>query len=305
MKKAIIALVFLLTGSIFAKAQENRTISLNEAIDLALDNNYELAVAKNNLELAGDKITGAKADFFPSLSANFSARENIGRQFVPGTSDFVDQPVKFFNGSLNTSVVLFSGFANIYDLRNAQFGKKSQKETVQWTRESIIFNTASAYLQVLLNKELLEIAKENLEASKKTLNQVENQTEVGSKPIADLYNQQATVANNQLQVTNRKNDLKISRVKLVRILQIDPLKEYRFVIPEVDIDKISKKAYNLPQLIAAALENRSDLQGAKYDIEAIKYQLKLTKSNYWPTLSFGASLSSGYSDQFFSPTGEP
>src|SRR5699024_11519376 len=105
MKKAIIALVFLLTGSIFAKAQENRTISLNEAIDLALDNNYELAVAKNNLELAGDKITGAKADFFPSLSANFSARENIRRQFVPWYCDFVDQSVSIFSGYINTLVI--------------------------------------------------------------------------------------------------------------------------------------------------------------------------------------------------------
>lgn len=310
MKKVIITLVFLVAANMAVMAQESRTISLTEAVDIAIENNFQLAVAKNNLDLAGARITKEKADFLPSLSARMSANKSFGGQFIPGSNQFISSVSNRLGASLSSNIVVFSGFANIYSLRNAQYNKKTQKQNVQWTRETIIFNTATAFLQVLLNKELLQIANENLNASLKTLNQVQIQTDVGSRPIVDLYNQQATVANNRLQVTNRENSLEFSRLKLVRILQIDPLKEYQFEIPEINVEEIAAGEYNLQQLITVALNNRSDLQGAEYNIQSIKYQLELSESNYWPTLSFGASMSSGYnyvegagflsfSDQFF------
>lgn len=308
MNKILIVFLLLMTGSMVARAQEAQTITLDAAVDLALENNFRLAVAKNNLELADDRITGEKADFLPSLSANASYRKSLGNSFIPGTNDFTSQAFSSYNASASANITLFSGFANINSLRNAQYQKKTQEQNVQWTRETIIFNTATAFLQVLLNKELLEIANENLEASLKTLNQVQIQTDVGSRPIVDLYNQQATVANNRLQVTNRENALELSRLALVRIIQIDPLKDYRFVIPDVNIGATKANDYELEQLIATALENRSDLQSAKYNIKSIKYQLNVAQSRYYPTLSLGASISSGYTpalenltfeDQFF------
>lgn len=299
MKKIILPiLVLFLFFSSHAFSQTVQTITVNEAINLAVKNNYQLKVAINRVKLADHRVTGEKADFLPSLSASVNARRSISNQFIPGTNDFVSGSVDRLGATLNSSIVLFSGFANIYSLRNAQYEKKTQKQNVQWTKETIIFNTATAFLQVLLNKELLEIARENLQASLKTLEQVDIQTDVGSRPIVDLYNQQATVANNRLQVTNRENTLELSRLKLVRILQIDPLKEYRFEIPEVNVDEVTAGDYELQQLIATALESRADLQGAVYNIQAIEYQLELAESRYWPTLSFSASIGSGYSPSF-------
>ncbi len=290
--------------------QEVETITLDTAVDIALENNFQLAIEENLLELADDRITGEKADFLPSLSARFGANKGIGGRFLEGTDVFVETQSNTFGGSISTNLVLFSGFANINSLRNARYAKRSQKQNVEWTRETIIFETASRFLQVLLNKELLEIARENLELSLKTLEQVEIQTEVGSRPIVDLYTQQAAVANNRLTVTNRQNALELSRLALIRVLQIDPLDKYRFVIPEINIDVVTAKDYELPDLIAVALDNRSDLQSEKYNIQAIKYQLEVAESRYYPTLSFGASISSRYNfvpnaglasfeDQFF------
>ncbi len=311
MKKVLLAffVIFIFFSAAFAQ-QEAQTITLDEAVDIALKNNYQLAVQQNLIELADDRITSEKADFFPSLSAGIGANRGFGGQFIEGTNTFVETVSNRIGASLSTNLVLFSGFANIRSLRNAQYIKKTQRQNAEWTKETIIFQTATNFLQVLLNKELLAIAQENLEASQQTLEQVEVQTDVGSRPIVDLFSQQAIVANNRLTVTNRENQLELSRLALVRILQIDPLENYRFIVPEIDIDAVSARNYNLQQLVAVALENRSDLQSAKYNIQALEYQLGVAKSRYWPTLSFGASISSGYNyvedadflpfrDQFF------
>lgn len=308
MKKVLLAflLVFGLSAGSFAQ-QDVRTITLDKAVNIALENNYQLKIARNRVELADDRITGEKADFLPTLNARAGYRKSIGNQFIPGTSRFTTQSFSSYSASLSTNITLFSGFANIRSLRNARYNKRTRKQNAEWTKETIIFRTAKRFLQVLLDKELLQIAKENLQASLKTLEQVKAQVEVGARPVVDLYNQKATVANNRLTVTNRRNALELSRLALVSVLQIDPLGEYRFTIPEIDIEHINPKNYDLQRMIAVALENRSDLQSARFNIKALKWQLKTAKSRYWPSLSFGASISSRYlpgsklsfSEQFF------
>lgn len=280
-------------------------ITLQEAINIALENNFQLKVAENNLDLSKFNEKNEKADFAPSLSADFSASRSTGPGFVPGSARFINQTSNSINGRLSSSVPIFNGFENINSLRSSQFDTKSQEENKQWVRESIIFDTASNFLQVVLDRELLRIARETLEASQTTLEQVQAQVDVGSRASVDLYNQEATVASNELQVTNQENALNISRLQLVRQLQANPLLNYDFIIPEINLDTIDPANYDLQQLVMTALENRSDLQGEKYNIESIKYQLKATKASLYPSLNFNASLSSDYSDQSTLPgTGE-
>src|SRR5699024_9108241 len=165
---------------------------------------------------------------------------------------------------------IFSGLENLHSLKSSRFDQRSSEESRDRVREDIIFNTATNYLQFILDKKFLQIDRENLEASKKTLEQVQAQVDVGSRPKVDLYNQEATVANNELAVVNSQNALKSSRLDLIQTLQIDPLKEYSFATPEVDTQQVAAKSYDLERLVATALENRSDLQSEKFNIQSIK-----------------------------------
>ncbi|HCI71480.1 MAG TPA: TolC family protein, partial [Balneola sp.] len=63
---AAFSVLFISTSII---AQQKRVITLNEAIELALENNYQLKQAENNLDLAEYRITSEKADFLPGISS--------------------------------------------------------------------------------------------------------------------------------------------------------------------------------------------------------------------------------------------
>lgn len=307
MRKGILLLFLGLILSVTSQAQQVQEISLQEAIDIALENNYQLKVASNNLDFANQQVLSEKADYLPSLSADVSGNRNIGRSFNENTGEITTETNNSFRSSLNAQMPIFSGFENLHSLRSSQYDKKSREENLQRVRENIIFNTASNYLQFILNKKFLEIDRENLEASRQTLKQVQAQVEVGSRPTVDLYNQEAIVANNELAVVNSENALETSRLELIQTMQIDPLKEYEFTTPEIDEQNIQATDYNLEQLVATALENRSDLKGEKFDIQSIKHQLSAIRGSLYPSLSLGASLSSSYSelqpfdfsDQFF------
>lgn len=312
MRKGILLIIIGLSITAAAQAQtvpEDRNISLQDAINIALENNSQLKVAGNNVELAKKQVLSEKADYLPSLNANASGSRNIGRTFDQSTGSITTETNNSLRTSLNASLPIFSGLENLHSLKSSQYDEKSTEQDRERVREDIIFNTASNYLQFILNKKFLEIDRENLAASEKTLEQVRAQVEVGSRPTVDLYNQEATVATNELAVVNSENALQSSRLQLIQTLQIDPLADYTFQTPEIDSTTISSNmaGYDLEQLVSTALENRSDLKSERFNIQSLKHQLSASRGGLYPTLSLSGSVSSGYSelqqfsfqDQFF------
>jgi outer membrane protein len=297
----LIALL-LITNSGYA--QESRTITLQEAIDIALENNYQLKQAKNNLDLADYRVKSEYADFLPSVNASLSGSRQTGQQnqLLPGGDiRSIELTSKGINGSIGADLTIFNGFENIKSLRISEQSKISSEESLQRAKEQVIFNTASNYLQVLLDMELLEIRKENLENSRKQLEQVQAQVEVGSRPTVDLYNQEAQVANDELLLTQQENSLKFSKLLLIRQLQIDPLGNYVFEVPDIksEISSAGMQTYTLSSLIDTALLDRSDLKSEVADIKSLQYQLEITKASLYPTISLSGSYNSNYSDQYF------
>jgi len=289
-----------------AFAQTPQRITLQEAIDIALENNITLRQAENNMLLQNAGVTSAQMDFLPNLNFGLNGSRNTGRQFVQETLSYDDLTTLSSGASINSGVTIFDGLRNINNLRAAQTSKLSAEENLQRAKENVIFNTASSYLSVLLNQELLSIAKENLEASQKQLEQVQAQVEVGMRPMVDLYNQEAVVANNEFQIIERENALNISIIQVVRILAIDPMQDYEFVTPGIDEENLQVNNYSLTQLIEQAMLNRSDLRGTEAQIKLSEYNLRIARGAYLPTVSLSGSLSGGYSDQFRerTPSGE-
>ncbi len=298
MQKGILLLIICLGLSFSVSAQQVEQITLEDAIDIALENNYQLKQAGNSLELAEEQELSAKGDFMPSLNGSLSGSRRAGSQFIPGTDTFVNTVSRGISGSVSLGLPIFAGFQNINNLKSSQFDKRSEEENLQRVRESIIFNTASSFLQVILNKELLEIDRQNLESSRKTLEQVQAQVEVGSRPTVDLYNQEATVANNELQVVNSENALNSSKLQLIRQMQVeDPLQQYEFITPEVDEENVNTPDFDLRQLVNSALESRSDLKSDELAIQAQKHQLSVAKASLYPSIDLNAQISTDYSDR--------
>lgn len=291
--------LFLLTTSLQAQdMQSSEKISLQDAIDIALDNSIELQRSANNLELTESEEFSDKADFLPSVNASFGGNQNTGRQFIESEVQFGEVTSNALSGSISASTPIFEGFSNILSLRNSRKNVERQKNLMERTRETVIFNAASNYLQVLLDKQLLDIAKENLEASRQQLKQVQAQVEVGSRPTVDLYDQESQVASNELEVIDQENALEISRTQLIRTLQLDPLNTYEFSMPEVGVEDVTETEFDLRELTERALANRKDLRSQELLIETLGNDLKQARYALYPSITAQIGLSTSYQDVY-------
>ena len=302
-KIILVIIIVIVSTTLYAQSADLRIITIDQAISIALENNYSLKQAKNELDLAEDLIFSEKADFLPSVSASMNGSRTTGQQFIferfsEDLDPFVDVSSQSISGGMNASINLFNGFNNILTLKSSQSNKESRTQQYERAKESVIFNTASRYLQVLLDKELLAIAEQNLETSTTQLNQVQAQVELGARPMVDLFNQEAQVANDELVVTQRENTLSLNSLLLVRQLEIDPLGSYDFIVPDLTLNDLPWMDINIRSLVSEALSTRSDILSAEATILSLKYQMQITKNSLLPSLRASAGVSSRYSDQY-------
>ncbi len=297
MKQKLILLSCMLFIPFLLKAQQ-QNITLEEAIQIALENNYQLKQAENNISLANTRVRSAQADFLPNLNAGLSGNRNVGRQFIQEDLSFDDRTTYNLSGSINSTITVFNGFSNIYNLRRAEADRSSEELQLERLRENIMFTTASRYLQVVLNEELLKIVQSNLQATESQLEQVMAQVEVGARPIVDLYNQESVVASDELTVIQRENALDVSRAQLIRIMQDDSITDIETSMPSVDELSLIPVELDLNDLIEAALTRRSDFRAQEFDIESNLQNYRIARTLYLPTISASAGISARYSDQF-------
>ena len=306
MKKTILVVlcaVLFTSGSILG--QSIQRITLEDAVRISLENNYLLKQAENSLDLADESIRNEMADFLPSLSTNFNGSQTTGQQFIferfnEGLNPFVDVKSKSFSGNLNANIRIFNGFDNIITLRQSQQEQISREENLQRAREQIIFDTVTRFLQVILDGELLEIDQENLETALRQLELIQAGVEVGTRPVVELYDQQAQVANLELAITQRENAIALNQLLLIRTLQIDPVAEYEFVVPEIDEEKnfTAVENYSLRELIDQAMQARSDIRSEEASIKSLEFQVLNARAALLPSINGSASISSRFSDQY-------
>lgn len=293
---------FILSNTALLNAQDqDLSLSYQEAVNIALRENIQIKQQENILQTSQAEKAQSYASLAPSVNFSATGQQVFGRQFDNTSGNFTSERVGRMFGGLNADLVIFNGFSRLNSIKQSQKAAEAQLYQINQTRQDVIFDVSQQYLQVLLNQELLRIAEANLEQQQELAESIETFVEAGIRNIADQYNQESAAKNAALEVVERKNQLTISKVQLIRILQIDPFKEWQFNDPELELSTLLEQQVSLENAYNAAIANRPDIKQQRNTIEASQYGLKAAKGNYYPRLSTGYYIGSQYSS-LFDPT---
>lgn len=293
--KTIAGIMLSIILTHFSYAQEDNFLTYEQAVNIALRENIQIKQQQNLLEVNEAERLQRYASFLPSANINLNAQRSFGRQFDQTTGDFTSQQATFGNGGFVARYTIFNGFGRYNQLRQAQSATKVQMQQIAQTKQDVIFDVSQQYLQVLLNQELLKIAEANLEQQNELLESVRAFVEAGIQNLADQYNQEAIAKSAALDVVEAENQLAISKVQLIRTLQIDPFKEWQFAEPGIDQVNMLVEQIELEEAYNQAIHNRSDLKQLRHQIEASKRSIQIARSAYSPSLDLGYGYYSRYS----------
>jgi outer membrane protein len=312
MKRFVIAACAMLTWALVvacaARAEDAKAISLKEAIDTALKTNVDLLRATSLTESQEISLRRSKTDFLPDLRLSLGATRSYGKEEAQRSNNFEWEHSNSMNLSVSSGLEVFSGFGRIAALRQSRLQLDAGRKSLARSREQVIYETVQQFVLVVLDGELTSVDEQNLEAQKRQLAQIEAFTKAGRRPIVDLYQQQAAVADAESRLLIDRRDYEVDTYKLLQIMGVSPGAGYSIVAP--DVEEMTNGLAGLVGEDAAtkALSGRADLEAQRLQVEAAKRQITASRAGYWPSLSISAGAGTGYrsgggfdfGDQFYS-----
>lgn len=289
------------------RAQEATTITFNDAVRIALEQNIALRQAENVVASREISVSRQRMNFYPTLSLSSSGAQRYGRTFSQLEGQIVDQTSRDMSANVNANMNVFNGFGDVAAYDQARQLEQAGQLDLQWQRQTTVFDVMSAYLALVERQEQIYILEENLESQQQQLGQIREFTNVGMRPISDLYQQEANVAAAELDLLNIQSLYQLAEANLIQILQLDPFRNYEFVAPSVDDLPLEPEQYQPGELLRSAFDLRSDLAARAFTIGAAEEGIRVARSSRWPSVNLSAGFGSSYStirpmsfqDQFF------
>ncbi|MCS6820409.1 MAG: TolC family protein [Microscillaceae bacterium] len=269
--------------------------SLQQCIEYAIQNN--LQVKQNALQalVAQNNATQAKLNRLPNLNVGASQNFSLGYAIDPFTNQFVDQQISSNNFSINSSITLFNGFQVQNNIKRTTLDAQIAKLNVEQTKNDIALNVAQLYVQILLNKELVEAAKQQVEITKAQLERTEKLFKVGALPEINVIELKSQLANNELAVVTAENQLTLSKVQLQQALNL-PISE-TFDIQNIEIGEIEATPYpqSPAQIFQTAETFLPNIKAADLTIRSRDVSIAIAKGGRFPRLTLNAGSTTGYS----------
>ena len=153
-------------------------------------------------------------------------------------------------------------------------------------KDDVSLNVANTYLNVLFNKENLELAKVQVEFSEFQVDQIKTLVEAGSEPKSTLIETKATYSRDIQNLTIAENNHDLALLTLAQLLQL-PYENFDVEVIEIDTPSANLMYNNITPILNYAMQNRNEIKVAERDIELAKLGTKISKSAYLPNVSMG------------------
>lgn len=271
---------------------QSKSITFDEALSIALKQNTSIKLAQNALTISGTQVQQQKLQFLPDLKASISGSGSVGRTLNEG--QVVNQTNEALSSGISSSYTLFDGFRNVANLKSAQLGEDASGKDLARTKQTVVFTVASNFLSLVAQQEQVAVQKQTLAALESQRDQIDKFVKAGTRPISDLYQQEASVANARASLVDAESALDLAKVQLIQTLQLEPSGDYNFVAPAVNDSAAVGKTYNLDALLAKAYASRVDLSAQQTRVDAASQDVRAANAGKLPTISVTGGYNTSY-----------
>lgn len=293
MQIRIIVTSLLLTCGTFFTVSAQQQYTLLECIDIALENNRNIKQQELNRQQREIAYSQARADLLPNLNAS------AGQNFVFGRSIGLDNTYVNTNSSqtsfgIGADITLFDGLRMKHNIDARKADMYASEADLDKMRDDIIMSVSTAFLQALLNRELLQIAETQLETTQADIARRTELVKSGRMAKGELYEQEAQLAREELNRVQAASNHKLALLDLAQIMELEKFDDFDVTAPPAE-SLISESTLLASEAVyESALQNRPIIRSMQYRIESSEKEKLMARSQLYPSLSFGANIGTGY-----------
>jgi outer membrane protein len=289
-------LFFILFSFISAVAFSQDSWTLEKCIEHALTNNISIKQSELSLEINQIDRKEAIGGLLPNLNAQGGFGFNWGQRIDPFTNQFASERIESGNVGIATSVNLFSGFRQWNLIKRAELSAEAGKWNLEKMKNDIALNVATAFLNVVINQEVLAIAESNLSASDAQATRISKLVAAGSLAEGNLNDILAQRASDDASRVAAENNVYLAKLSLIQLLQLSLKPEaFSIVVPNIEDLESARMIENVDVIVSSAVNNFPEIKSAQANLLVAEYNTKIAKSGAYPSLNASYSYGSGYS----------
>ncbi|TDE42044.1 TolC family protein [Flavobacterium rhamnosiphilum] len=274
---------FILLLFCVAKANAQEVLTLESAVKIALENNYEIKIATNNLTIEKTNVAIGNAGMLPKVTATVvdnNSIQNSSQTRQDGTETELDNAK---NNSLTYGVGLdwtvFDGlrmFARLDQLKELQKLGEAQLKLTVITR---ISDVNAAYYDLVQQQQQLAALDTTIVISNQRLTLAQNRFTIGKASKLEVLNAQVDLNTDQVALLRQKELYANSKILLNQLLARDVTTDFK-VIDELEVDALLL----LPELTALAEKQNPQLEAQIINKRVAELELKQIKAARYPTV---------------------
>ncbi|MDB9927144.1 TolC family protein [Flavobacteriaceae bacterium] len=281
-------IIFVFMSFCMTSIAAQKLVSVSEAIELALENNYGIKIISNNKEIAKNNAGVLNSGYLPTVTSSSGAtfnRDNLEAEFANGESTALNGAKSSrYNASINLNYTLFDGLGRYYDYKRLKETYKLSELQARETIENTIAQLYVVYYNVAQVTENVTVLEKTLTVSKDRITRASYQFEYGQGTMLNVLNAQVDINNDSINLINAKQQLVNTKRDLNVVLgnvissefRVDTTIDFKLDIDQNDLaTKVKSNNVNLLQLDKNIMINT--------------FIVKANKSGYLPSLGLTGS----------------
>ena len=290
MIRKIIYLTFLFATATVLQAQDSVKVwTLERCITYAYENNIAIKRQLLNTEYKSNTLKQSKLNRLPDLNAQMGYSFNFGYTWIQQEATNVDRNTQSFNSGIGSNISLFKGLSMNNTIKRDKFNLMSALKTTEKIKNDISLQITGFYLQILFDKELLKIAKEQLETTKLQMGRTKILVDAGKIAKGKYLELKSQSAKEALNVTIQENNLSVSLLNLAQLLDLKNTSDFDIVSPDIP-DSATELPIAPENIYSTALNIMPQIKSSEFSLKSSEYELKMAKGNYYPSLNLNFSI---------------
>jgi adhesin transport system outer membrane protein len=255
---------------------ESLSISLRQAISTGLQTNPEYGVVAASRRATDEELRQGQALYYPSI--DLRADTGLEHSDDPGTraGDGDDEDLWRYDVSVTLTQMLFDGFDTKYEVERQKARITSSANRVRETAELVGLSIVEAYLEVLRQRQLLLIARQNVAEHISILDQIAEGVEAGRSTQADNEQAKARLAQARATESSTRQALRNAESEYITEVGDQP---GQLTMPVVPYDVLSA---DVTMEVEKTLSYSPTLDIFESDIEVAYAEAQQTKSTFYP-----------------------
>ncbi len=291
-------LTFFLCSLIFyLKAAGQDKWDLRRCVQYAINNNISIKQADIDARTSKLNFDLAKWTQFGTASINTPIGLTFGLS-IDRTTNIYENTQSLFQGyTLSAGITLFNWFALRRSVESNKFSYEAQKVNIDKVKNDVTLNVAAGYLQALLAKEQVSLAKTKLELTRQQLDNTEKLVTAGSVPELNAAELEVQFATDTSSVISAQETYDIDNLQLMAILNLDAASQFDLDTPPIETIPVEPISGLQPDLVyAVAVSTFPQQKMNDLRISAAQKNVDYARGLLYPTLTAFAGLGDNFAN---------